>query len=100
MHSTEKQNLFIRIKLFANDLEQTFIDEKGFSLGILKKLPNENAKQHIEKYIFSKFSIIVNEMEINMSFKEQKFENTERVEEDLIICNLKLLISLKLIQLK
>ena len=88
MHSTEKQNLSIRIKLFANDLEQTFIDEKGFSLGILKKLPNENAKQHIEKYIFSKFSIIVNEMEINMSFKEQKFENTERVEEDLIICEL------------
>ena len=27
-HSTEKQNLSIRIKLFANDLEQTFIDEK------------------------------------------------------------------------
>ena len=88
MHSTEKQNLSIRIKLFANDLEQTFIDEKGFSLGILKKSPNENAKQHIEKYIFSKFSIIVNEMEINMSFIEQKFENTERVEEDLIICEL------------
>ena len=46
-HSTEKQNLSIRVKLFANDLEQTFIDEKGFSLGILKKSPNENAKQHI-----------------------------------------------------
>ena len=27
-------------------------------------------------------------MEINMSFIEQKFENTERVEEDLIICEL------------
>ena len=50
-HNAEKQNLSIRIKLFANDLEQSFIDEKGFSLGILKKSPNENAKQHIEKYL-------------------------------------------------
>ena len=87
-HNTEKQNLSIRIKLFANDLEQSFIDERGFGLGILKKLLNENAKQDIEKYIFSKFSIIVNEKLINMSFVEHKFENTERVEEDLIICEL------------
>ena len=27
MHSTEKQNLSIRIKLLANDLEQTFLDK-------------------------------------------------------------------------
>ena len=87
-HNAEKQNLSIRIKLFANDLEKTFVDEKGFGLGILKNSPNENAKQHIEKYIFSKLSIIVNEKLINMSFVEQKFENTERVEEDLIICKL------------
>jgi len=88
MHSTEKQNLSIRIKLFANDLEKTFVDENGFGLGILKKSPNKNAKQHIEKYIFSKLSRIVNEKLINMSFVEQKLENTERVEEDLIICKL------------
>ena len=87
-HNAEKQNLSIRIKLFANDLEKTFVDEKGFGLGILKNSPNENAKQHIEKYIFSKLSIIVNKKLINMSFVEQKFENTERVEEDLIICKL------------
>ena len=87
-HNAEKQNLSIRIKLFANDLEKTFVDENGFGLGILKKSPNKNAKQHIEKYIFSKLSIIVNEKLINMSFVEQKFENTERVEEDLIICKL------------
>tara|TARA_A100001011_G_scaffold298710_1_gene311698 strand:- start:5126 stop:5647 length:522 start_codon:yes stop_codon:yes gene_type:complete len=87
-HNAEKQNLSIRIKLFANDFEKSFVDEKGFGLGILKKSPNKNAKQHIEKYIFSKFSIIVNEKLVNMSFVEQKFENTERVEEDLIICKL------------
>ena len=87
-HNAEKQNLSIRIKLFANDLEKTFVDEKGVGLGILKNSPNENAKQHIEKYIFSKLSIIVNKKLINMSFVEQKFENTERVEEDLIICKL------------
>ena len=87
-HNAEKQNLSIRIKLFANDLEKIFVDEKGFGLGILKKSPNENAKQHIEKYIFSKLSIIVNKKLINMSFVEQKFENTGRVEEDLIICML------------
>ncbi len=87
-HNAEKQNLSIRIKLFANDLEKTFVDENGFGLGILKKSPNKNAKQHIEKYIFSKLSIIVNEKLINMSFVEQKLENTERVEEDLIICKL------------
>ena len=88
MHNSEKQNLSIRIKLFANDLEKLFIDEKGFDLGILKKSHSENAKQHIEKYILSKFSIIVNEKLINMSFVEQKFENTEQVEDDLIICKL------------
>ena len=88
-HNEEKQNLSISIKLFANDLEQSFIDEKGFGLGILKKSLNENAKQHIEKYIFSKFSMIVNEKLINMIFVEQKFEKTERAEEDLIICKLK-----------
>ena len=87
-HNAEKQKLSIRIKLFANDLEKTFVDEKGFGLGKLKKSPNENAKQHVEKYIFSKLSIIVNKKLINMSFVEQKFENTERVEEDLIICKL------------
>ena len=87
-HNAEKKNLSIRIKLFANDLEKTFVDEKGFGLGILKKSPNENAKQLIEKYILSKFSVIVNEKLINMSFVEQKLENTERVEEDLIICKL------------
>jgi hypothetical protein len=87
-HNAEKQNLSIRIKLFANDLEKTFVDENGFGLGILKKSPNKNAKQHIEKYIFSKLSITVNEKLINMSFVEQKLENTERVEEDLIICKL------------
>ena len=87
-HNAEKQNLSIRIKLFANDLEKTFVDEKGFGLGILKKSLNKNVKQHIEKYIFSKLSIIVNKKLINMSFVEQKFENTERVEEDLIICKL------------
>ena len=87
-YNKEKENLSIRIKLFANDLEQTFRDEKGFSLGLLKKSSNQNVKQHIEKYIFSKFSIIVNERLINMKFVEQKFENTERVEENLIICQL------------
>ena len=35
-HNAEKQNLSIRIKLFANDLEKSFVDQKGFGLGILK----------------------------------------------------------------
>ena len=56
-HNLEKENLFIRIKLFASDLEQSFLYEKGVYLGIRKNLQNEKVRQNLEKYIFSKFSI-------------------------------------------
>ena len=90
-HDVEKEKLFIRIKLFANDLEKSFLHEKGFGLDLSNNLLLENVKQRVEKYIFSKFSIIINEKPINITFVEQKFENFERVEEGLIICELEAL---------
>ena len=85
-HNLEKENLFIRIKLFASDLEQSFLYEKGVYLGIRKNLQNEKVRQNLEKYIFSKFSIKINGKPISINLAQLIFETAERLEEDLFIC--------------
>ena len=87
-HNLEKKKINIRIKLFANDLEKSFLDEKGFGLSFWKNSPIENTKYYIEKYINSKFYVSINEKPINLNFLEQKFENTELLDEGLVIYEL------------
>ena len=85
-HNLEKENLFIRIKLFASDIEQSFLHEKENVLGIRKNSKNEKVKKNLEKYIFSKFSIKINGKPIDISLVKLVFETSERIEEDLFIC--------------
>ena len=54
-HNLEKENLFIRIKLFASDIEQSFLHEKDIVLGIRENSKNEKVKKNLEKYIFKIF---------------------------------------------
>ena len=85
-HNLEKENLFIRIKLFASDIEQSFLHEKENVLGIRENSKNEEVKKNLEKYIFSKFSIKINGKPIDISLVKLVFETSERIEEDLFIC--------------
>ena len=85
-HNLEKENLFIRIKLFASDIEQSFLHEKENVLGIRENSKNEKVKKNLEKYIFSKFSIKINGKPIDISLVKLVFETSERREEDLFIC--------------
>ena len=87
-HNLEKENLFIRIKLFASDIEQSFLHEKENVLGIRENSKNEKVKKNLEKYIFSKFSIKINGKPIDISSIKLIFETAKRIEEDLIICEL------------
>ena len=87
-HNLEKENLFIRIKLFASDIEQSFLHEKENVLGIRENSKNEKVKKNLEKYIFSKFSIKINGKSIDISSIKLIFETSKRIEEDLIICEL------------
>lgn len=85
-HNLEKENLFIRIKLFASDIEQSFLHEKENVLGIRENSKNEKVKKNLEKYIFSKFSIKINGKPIDISLVKLVFETSERIEDDLFIC--------------
>ena len=85
-HNLEKENLFIRIKLFASDIEQSFLHQKENVLGIRENSKNEKVKKNLEKYIFSKFSIKINGKPIDISLVKLVFETSERIEEDLFIC--------------
>ena len=85
-HNLEKENLFIRIKLFASDIEQSFLHEKENVLGIRENSKNEKVKKNLEKYIFSKFSIKINGKPIDISLVKLVFETSKRIEEDLFIC--------------
>ena len=85
-HNLEKENLFIRIKLFASDIEQSFLHEKENVLGIRENSKNEKVKKNLEKYIFSKFSIKINGKPIDISLIKLVFETSKRIEEDLFIC--------------
>ena len=85
-HNLEKENLFIRIKLFASDIEQSFLHEKENVLGIRENSKNEKVKKNLEKYIFSKFSIKINGKPIDISLVKLVFETSERIEEELFIC--------------
>lgn len=87
-HNLEKENLFIRIKLFASDIEQSFLHEKDIVLGIRENSKNEKVKKNLENYIFSKFSIKINGKPIDISSIKLIFETSKRIEEDLIICEL------------
>ena len=87
-HNLEKENLFIRIKLFASDIEQSFLHEKDIVLGIRENSKNEKVKKNLENYIFSKFSIKINGKSIDISSIKLIFETSKRIEEDLIICEL------------
>ena len=87
-HNLEKENLFIRIKLFASDIEQSFLHEKENVLGIRENSKNEKVKKNLENYIFSKFSIKINGKSIDISSIKLIFETSKRIEEDLIICEL------------
>ncbi len=85
-HNLENENLFIRIKLFASDLEQSFLYEKGIGFGVRKNSQNEKVKKNLEKYIFSKFLIKINGNPIYISLVQLIFETAERLEDDLLIC--------------
>ena len=87
-HNLEKENLFIRIKLFASDIEQSFLHEKDIVLDIRENSKNEKVKKNLENYIFSKFSIKINGKPIDISSIKLIFETAKRIEEDLIICEL------------
>ena len=86
-HNLEKENLFIRIKLFASDIEQSFLHEKENVLGIRENSKNEKVKKNLEKYIFSKFSIKINGKPIDISLVKLVFETSERREDGFVfIC--------------
>ena len=60
-YNPENEELFIRIKLFVNDLEESLYEYQGLSSDFQKNSPIENKEHYIEKYIHSKLSISINE---------------------------------------
>ena len=48
-HNPENEELFIRIKLFVNDLEESLYEYQGLSSDFQKNSPIENKEHYIEK---------------------------------------------------
>jgi hypothetical protein len=85
-HNSENEELFIRIKLFVNDLEESLFEYQ--SLDFQKNSPIENKENYIEKYIYSKLSISINEKPIDIQFIGQKLEKANLSEDSVIFCEL------------
>lgn len=85
-HNPENEELFIRIKLFVNDLEESLFEYQ--SLDFQKNSPIENKENYIEKYIYSKLSISINEKPIDIQFIGQKLEKANLSEDSVIFCEL------------
>ena len=85
-HNPENEELFIRIKLFVNDLEESLFEYQ--SLYFQKNSPIENKENYIEKYIYSKLSISINEKPIDIQFIGQKLEKANLSEDSVIFCEL------------
>ena len=87
-HNPENEELFIIIKLFVNDLEESLYEYQGLRSDFQKNSPIENKEQYIEKYIHSKLSILINEKPIDIQFIEQKLETANLSEDSVIFCEL------------
>ena len=87
-HNPENEELFIRIKLFVNDLEESLYKYQGLRSDFQKNSPIENKEHYIEKYIHSKLSILINEKPIDIQFIEQKLETANLSEDSVIFCEL------------
>jgi hypothetical protein len=87
-HNPENEELFIRIKLFVNDLEESLYEYQGLRSDFQKNSPIENKEHYIEKYIHSKLSILINEKPIDIQFIEQKLETANLSEDSVIFCEL------------
>ena len=85
-HNQENEELFIRIKLFVNDLEESLFEYQRLNPGFQKNSPIENKEYHIEKYIYSKLSISINEKPIDIRFIGQKLETDNLSEDSVIYC--------------
>jgi hypothetical protein len=85
-HNPENEELFIRIKLFVNDLEESLYEHQGLSSEFQKNSPIENKEHYVEKYIYSKLSISINEKPVNMRFIGQKLETDNLSEDSVIYC--------------
>ena len=57
-HNPENEELFIRIKLFVNDLEESLYEYQGLRSDFQKNSPIENKEHYIEKYIHSRSELL------------------------------------------
>ena len=87
-HNSENQELFIRIKLFVNDLEESLSQNQNPTLGLWKNLSIENSEPYIEQYLQSKLSVSINDKPIEIQFIEKKMETGQFIEDNIITCEL------------
>ena len=87
-HNSENQELFIRIKLFINDLEEAFSQNQNPTLGLWENLSIKNSDLYIEKYLHTNLSISINDKPIEIQFIEKKMETDQFIEDNVIICEL------------
>lgn len=87
-HHPETQKLSIRVRLFANDLEESIFQEQGVRLGFWTNSPLENAQAYVESYVSSRLFISVNDSPIRLNFISQKVESAEVIDDTVIICEL------------
>tara|TARA_S200000501_G_C20749914_1_gene711170 strand:+ start:60 stop:593 length:534 start_codon:yes stop_codon:yes gene_type:complete len=87
-HNVKNEKLAIQIKLFVNDLEESIFQEQGVNLGLWENSPIENAERYVEKYIYSKLFISINNNPVEIEFIEQKMKTTEVTEDNVIFCEL------------
>ena len=87
-HNSENQELFIRIKLFVNDLEESLSQNQNPTLGLWKNLSIENSEPYIEQYLQSKLSVSINDKPVEIQFIEKKMETGQFIEDNIITCEL------------
>ena len=87
-HNSKNQELFIRIKLFVNDLEESLSQNQNLTLGLWKNLSIENSEPYIEQYLQSKLSVSINNKPVEIQFIEKKMEADQFAEDNIITCEL------------
>ena len=87
-YNSENQELFIRIKLFVNDLEESLSQNQNATLGLWKNLSIENSEPYIEQYLQSKLSVSINDKPVEIQFIEKKMETGQFIEDNIITCEL------------
>ncbi|MEO0571423.1 MAG: DUF6702 family protein [Bacteroidota bacterium] len=87
-HHAETQKLTVRIKVFVNDLEEAIFQEQGIRIGLWTNTPVENVESYLERYIFSKLFISVDDARVPLKFVNQMVEPTEVLEDHVLVCKL------------